>query len=83
MNTTISEILFSTDHGDFTREDMIEGLRIVYEELLRRRKIENPEITGFPDFEAMLDHIEAHGIPPKAAPKYEQHSTTVDPSQIL
>jgi len=47
-----------------SRAEVIEGLRMTYNELLRREREDDPTIKGYPDMERILDHIEAHGLYP-------------------
>jgi hypothetical protein len=48
-----------------TRKDIIDALRETYKNLLEREQEEDPTIRGYPDFEAVLNYIEEHGLPPK------------------
>lgn len=48
-----------------TREQIIEGLRETYNQLLMRERDWDPGMVGYPDYEALLDYIEEHGLPPK------------------
>ena len=48
-----------------SRKDVIDGLRTCYDEMLARERLNDSSLTGYPDMEAMLDHIEKHGLEPK------------------
>ncbi len=48
-----------------TREEIIEGLRTAYMEMLRHEQAKDSTIRGYPDMEIILDYIEEHGLPPK------------------
>lgn len=51
--------------NDFTRQDVVDGLRECYRLMLEHDRKIDPTIKGYPDMEAMLDHIENYGLPPK------------------
>ena len=48
-----------------TREEIIEGLREVYADVLKLNRQKDPTFVRYPDYEAVLDYIEQHGLPPK------------------
>lgn len=48
-----------------TRQDVIDGLREAYRGMLAAEQKITPTLKGYPDMEAILKHIEAHGLPPK------------------
>jgi hypothetical protein len=48
-----------------TRDEVIEGLREVYADLTDHERRLDCTHVGYPDYEAMLDYIEQHGLPPK------------------
>lgn len=61
MNTKIKLSTGTT----VTREDIIEGLCDLYKDVLRFEREEDPSLIGYPDYVAMLDYIEKHGLPPR------------------
>jgi hypothetical protein len=48
-----------------SRAQIIEGLREGYADFLAAERRRDPTLKGFPDYEAILDYIETHGLPPK------------------
>jgi hypothetical protein len=51
-----------------TREQIIEGLREMYNMLVQREKDWDGGFVGWPDLVTILDYIEEHGLPPKNRP---------------
>lgn len=50
-----------------TREEIIKAIRDNYGLLVRIRNGYAQGVMSYPDYEAMLDYIEEHGLPPKKA----------------
>jgi hypothetical protein len=49
------------------RQDIIDSLRKIYRFALEAEQAKVPGLVGWPTMEAVLDHIEEHGLPPKEA----------------
>lgn len=47
-----------------TREEAMEGLRILLEEAEANERKKDPSFVRWPDMHALIDHIDAHGFPP-------------------
>lgn len=51
-----------------SREDAIKGLRHTVRLAEEAQRLVDPDFVRWPDLDTMIDHIEAHGFPPPAAP---------------
>jgi hypothetical protein len=53
---------------EITREEIFEGLWETVKAAEREERRKDPCFTRWPDLDAMIEHIEEHGLPPKDAP---------------
>jgi hypothetical protein len=56
------------DPAPMTREEIIEGLREIYAEVLGLKQAADPCFRRYPDYEKILDYLEQHGLPPRRVP---------------
>jgi len=48
-----------------TRQDVIDGIREIHQLAMAARRLEDPAFRRWPTMDAILDHVEKHGLGPK------------------